>query len=65
MQHKNNLYNTNINRSYRRILTALLALLLILPLAAQKLKPSESSGKYGFVDETDSIVIPDQYAKVH
>lgn len=65
MQHKNNLYNTNINRSYRRILTALLALLLILLLAAQKLKPYESSGKYGFVDETDRIVIPAQYDKVN
>lgn len=45
----------------RATIVTLLALLLALPLGAQNLKPFESSGKYGFVDEIDKIVIPAQY----
>lgn len=45
----------------RATIVTLLALLLALPLGAQNLKPFESSGKYGFVDELGKIVIPAQY----
>ena len=45
----------------RATIVTLLALLPALPLGAQNLKPFESSGKYGFVDELGDIVIPVQY----
>lgn len=48
----------------RATIVTLLALLLALPLGAQNLKPFESSGKYGFVDDLGDIVIPAQYDNV-
>lgn len=48
----------------RATIVTLLALLLALPLGAQNLKPFESSGKYGFIDELGDIVIPAKYDNV-
>lgn len=51
-----------MNRPSRKIPTALLALFLALPLAAQNLKPYvEDSGKFGFKDKTGKIIIQPKF----
>ncbi len=51
-----------MTRPSRKIPTALLALFLALPLAAQNLKPYvEDSGKFGFKDKTGKIIIQPKF----